>query len=159
MGCQSCIGSRTPLDATTRNPRGGAAGCRRQWTFAQQPCVESDHRGVVNADGSTSLRRLLPSVDGDCWTARNAARLLHWLTDSRKILGKNRNHQRSALAFRNPPNQRWSAVPEHDLQWCKPTKHNDRPNFKDRIQPQPVPFIDLRRDAARRALFIVTDFP
>ncbi len=158
MGCQSCIGSGTPLDATTRNPRGRTQGYRRQWSLTQQPCVESNHRGIVNADGPTSLRRLLPSFDGNCWTARNAAQLLHRLTDPRKVLGENRHHQRCALDIWDSPNQRWPAVPKHDLEWCQPTEHNDWQDFEDHLCPQPVPFIDLRRDAARRALFIVTPF-
>ena len=159
MGCESGICGCTSLDATTRDLRGGAQGCRRQWAFAQQPCVKSDHRCVVDADGSTPLRLLLPSLDGDCWTERNAAQLLHRLTDPRQILGENRNDQRGSLDFRNSPNERRAALREHDLKWCEPTQRNDRPDLEDRVQPQPVPFIDLRREAARRALFIETALP
>ena len=159
MGCTSCIGRRTPLDATTRDPPEGAQSCRRERFISEQSCVKSDHRSVVDAYGSTPLRLLLPSIDGDCWTARNAAQLLHRLTNPRQVLGENRNHQRGALDFWDPPNERRPAVCEHDLECCQPTECNDRPDFENRLQPQPVPFIDLRRDAARRALFIVTSFP
>ena len=159
MGCQSGIGSRTPLDAKTRDPCGGAQGCRWQWPLAQQSSVKSDHRCVVDADGSTPLRLLLPSFNGHCWTERDITQLLHRLTDPRQILGKNRNDQRGALDFRNSPNARRAALREHDFQWSEPTEFNDRPDFENRVYPQPVPFIDLRREAARRALFIETAFP
>ena len=114
-------------------PVGGLRVADGSGLIAQQPCVESDHRGVVDADGSTSLCRLLPSIDGDCWTARNAAQLLHWFTNPRQVLGENRNHQWGALDFWNSPNQRRSALREHDLKWCQPTERNDRPDPEDRL--------------------------
>ena len=70
--------------------------------------------------------------------------------------GKTGTLHRRAFCFGNPSDQRWAPICEHDFQRSTRSKCNDRAGASFSPTAQPVPFIDLRQDAARRAREIGT---
>ena len=156
MGSEPGIRLRHAVDARSESSDCRLEGCRWQWPVARESGHQSHARGSAVAHEPAPLKRLLQVVHGDRRSKGDIAELLPRQQFGGSFSRQNRHAHRRAFCFRNPSDQRWSPICEHDFQRSTRSECNDRAGASLSATAQPVPFIDLRRDAARRAREIGT---
>ena len=156
MGCPPSITPCIPVDEATVPTGEWTAYYGWQWPFSGQSRDQPNPGGTTDANEPTSTERLLQGFDGHCRAPRHTAELFPWHEPCRTFPWQDWNPHRGAFRQWNPGNESRVALREHDFERSPKPKQHDWTGAPLSAAVQPVPFIDLSREAARRARVIGT---